>query len=466
MDTGQRQRAVIVIALILAALSDVSPTGTQVASAQTGRPPNVLVFVTDDQRATQTMWVMPKTRRFFELGGTYYPNAFAVTPLCCPSRATILTGRYAHNTGVRSNKRRSLRALDRTTLFPRLLQAAGYRTAMAGKLFNSWPLDRPPPYFDRWAHGSEPVRDPLVNVNGTVRTIDGYTTTLLGKFASRFLRAFERDDADPWFLYVAPRSPHTPWVPAARHRARPVGSWSGNPAVFESDRSDKPAYVRRRPLSPQTARLTRAGQLRMLMSVDDMVGHVVATLRRLKEKRRTLAIFMSDNGYTWMEHGLGNDRNTAGAKRFPYTPSIQIPFFLRWPGHVATRDEDGRITGTVDVAPTVLDAAGVAPDPTNPPLDGHSLLSAERRSRIVLEHWSGKRIPTWASLRTRRFQYTEYYRNGERFFREYYDLRRDPWQLRNLLRDRNPANPDVAALSTRLRDDRRCLGVGGETGCP
>lgn len=466
MGTGQRQRAVIVIGLILGALWQLSPTGTQPASAQAGQPPNVLVFVTDDQRATETMWVMPQTRRYFQRGGVHYPNAFAVTPLCCPSRATILTGRYAHNTGVWRNGFMGVRALDQATLFPRLLQDDGYKTAVVGKLLNSWPIGRRPPHFDRWATGADPHVNPVFNVNGDIRTVNGYTTTAVSRFARRFLNDFEANDAAPWLLYVAPHSPHFPWVPAPRHRARPVGTWSGNPAVFESDRSDKPAYVRSRSFSLAAGRTVRAGQLRMLMSVDDMVGQVFATLQRLGETRRTLAIFTSDNGYTWTEHGLGNDGGTGGQKRTPYTQSIQIPFFLRWPGHVRAGSRDPRITGTVDIAPTVLEGAGIAPDSTGPPLDGRSLLSDERRSRILLEYRRETWIPTWASLRTRTYQYIEYYRDGRRFFREYYNLIRDPWQLRNLLHDGSPGGPNVAAISAQLQRDRRCDGTTGRRACP
>lgn len=458
--------ALLAFVLILAGSDHVLPMGAQVASGQADRRPNVLIFVTDDQRATDTMWVMPRTMRYFQRQGVSYPNAFAVTPRCCPSRATILTGRYAHNTGVRGNGPRSMRALDRSTLFPRLLQEAGYRTAMAGKFFNSWPLGRRPRYFHRWATGGEPYVDPTFNVNGAVRTVDGYSTTLIGRFARRFLRGFERSDAAPWLLYVAPRAPHFPWVPAARHRTRPVGAWAGNPAVFESDRADKPPYVRNVTFSPSVGRAVRTGQLRLLMSVDDMVGGIVRTLRKLGETRRTLAIFISDNGYLWTEHHIGHGAGRTGEKRVPYTPSIQVPFFVRWPGHLAAGSRAGRITGTVDIAPTVLEAAGVAPDPAKPPLDGHSLLSDATRGRIVLESWRGKGIPTWASLRTRRYQYVEYYRHGRPFFREYYDLLRDPWQLRNLLRDAVPANdPEVAALSRQLRRDRRCAGTTGRTAC-
>jgi arylsulfatase A-like enzyme len=360
--------------------------------------------------------------------------------------------------------------LDRTTLLPRFLREAGYRTGLVGKLLNSWPVKRRPPYFDRWASGGESYFDPTFNVNGTVRTIDGYATTIVGRFATRFLQRFERDDSAPWLLYVAPFAPHHPWLPDARHRNRPVGRWSGNPAVRESDRSDKPAYVRSLHYSLDQGRAVRAGQLRTLMSVDRMVGRVVSGLRKLGEGRRTLAIFTSDNGFVWADHHLGGARGTAGQKRLPYTPSIRVPFFVRWPGHLASGSRSARITGTVDITPTVLDAAGLDVDSRTPPLDGRSLLSGERRRRIVLEYWRGRHspsIPTWASLRTRKYQYVEYYRHGKRFFREYYNLVRDPWQLRNLIHDgdlRN--NPDVDALSRLLRHDRRCKGTVGRTACP
>ena len=153
--------------------------------------PNVLIIVTDDQRASDTLSVMPETRRLFARNGTRYSNAFAATPLCCPSRATILTGRYAHNTRVRTNNQAT--KLDPATVFPRLLRAAGYRTGLVGKFMNSWPAASAPPHFDRYAvfpDGRSAYFDPRVNLNGLLHRAAGYSTTLVRRYSLRFLRRF------------------------------------------------------------------------------------------------------------------------------------------------------------------------------------------------------------------------------------------------------------------------------------
>ena len=459
-----------VVAALVAALVAACALYPGRAEAQDARP-NILVFVTDDQRAVDTMGVMPLTRRYFRGGGTQFTSAFATTPLCCPSRATILTGRYAHNTGVRQN---GSEGFDDSTIFPRLLAREGYRTAMAGKFLNGWKRRRVP-YFDHWALlkiALNKYTRPWLNVDGETRRFSGYSTDLLARHSVDFLERFEQEDDDaPWFLYVAPSAPHYPWTPAPRHVRTPVPGWSGNPAVGEEDRSDKPAYVRRQHYTLAEAARVRTGQLRALMSVDDMVGRIFRRLEALDEKRETLAIFTSDNGFVWADHGFGGEASTAGEKRVPYSASIRVPLFLRWPGRVDAGGTDRRLVGNVDIAPTVLSAARIAPDPAKPPLDGRSLLDSGRRGRMLLEYWKepGRRIPTWASLRTRRFQYVEYYRHdGRRVFREYYNLLRDPWQLRNLLADRVPGNnPPIGDLQATLRRDRSCFGrQGSSSPCP
>jgi arylsulfatase A-like enzyme len=193
------------------------------------------------------------------------------------------------------------------------------------------------------------------------------------------------------------------------------------------------------------------------MSVDDLVDGLFVRLEDLGEQAHTLAIFMSDNGLLWLEHGL------AGAwhgKRMPYDGAARIPLMMRWPGHT-NRTTDDRLAANIDIAPTVLEAAGI-----DASFDGTSLLGP-RRDRLLLEHWrdARSRISDWAAIRTRRFLYSEYYdSSGEVFFREYFDLASDPFQLENRLGDDDPTNdPErVGALSEELSSLRSCV----EASCP
>jgi len=203
----------------------------------------------------------------------------------------------------------------------------------------------------------------------------------------------------------------------------------------------------------------RTPQLRTLKSVDDMVDTVMTKVQQLGELPDTLVIYTSDNGYLWGEHRLGGDYGLAAQKRYPYTDSVRLPFFMRWDGHVQPGTTDSRLTATVDIVPTVLQAAGMQADY---PLDGHSMLSSFSRSRILLEYWldpGDASIPTWVSERTPSVQFVEYYdAYGAVSFREYYDLSNDPWELVNLLNDTNPSNPDISQLVTWVRGDATCVG--------
>jgi arylsulfatase A-like enzyme len=188
------------------------------------------------------------------------------------------------------------------------------------------------------------------------------------------------------------------------------------------------------------------------MSVDDLVGRVIGTLGSLRERRRTIAFFLSDNGFLWGEHGLRR-------KGQPYTASIKIPLLMAWPGHVAPGSRDSRYATTVDIAPTILAAAGITPAE---PMDGRSLLSGSTRGHLFTEYYRTefqRWTPGWASIRTPRFQYVEYYDDARSdvVFREYYRLDRDPWQLTNVLRDGNPANnPRTGPLHRLLAHYRAC----------
>jgi arylsulfatase A-like enzyme len=433
------------------------------AQAQAKAPrPNILLIVTDDQ-PRGTLEVMPATRRLFVRQGRVYPNAYVTTPLCCPSRASILTGRYAHNHGVLTQQPQSF---DVRTTIARYLRQAGYLNAIAGKYLNRWgshPSFTPvsPPYFDRWATtrpNAGGYYNTLFNVNGRLRTVRGYSTGYIGRETIRFLRSFERQDKRPWFMYTAVVAPHAPNDAEEKHARARVGSWPGSPSVFEEDRTDKPPYVQSRSASLDQGRSRRKHQLRTLISVDDMVRKLFAELRQQGEDRKTLAFFISDNGMLWAHHGLLN-------KTVPYLPSIRVPLLARWPARIPAGSVDKRLVANIDLAPTIAQVAGLRA-PT-PPMDGRSLFSGRwDRDHLLVEYFEGDTgiAPTWASITATTHQYVQYYdEDGRVTFREYYDLARDPWQLVNTLGDFDPTNDPSPAtlneLATRLRNERECAGA-------
>ena len=418
--------------------------------------PNILLIVTDDQRAAGTMDVMPQTMAWFGTGGTQFTQAYSTTPGCCPSRASIFSGRYVHNHGVRSND--GSQSIDLRYTIQEYLHQAGYRTGFFGKYFNAWDLFRNPSSFDDWSitvAGYNPIR---VNENGTVKGIQQYSTTYFKDNALRFLQEAETNDAQPWFLEVATTAPHSPFTPDAQYANASVPPFNQPPNYFEADKRDKPVSIENENDDPASIEATRVAQLRTLKSVDDLVGQVFNTLESYGEDQDTLAIFMSDNGYMWGEHGLDT-------KGFAYEDSVRIPMFVRWPGHVVAGATDPRLVANIDVAPTVADAVGGLA--VGQPMDGRSMLNvAQSRNRLLLEWYPESGGYGWSSLRTPTSHYVEYYdsRDNQSIrFREYYDLTSDPWEMDNLLGDGNAANdPNVAALSAQVAQDRICSG----TNCP
>jgi arylsulfatase A-like enzyme len=382
-----------------------------------------------------------------------------------PSRTSIFTGRYTHNHHVYSNDGEGGNLIQQSTI-QYYLQQAGYETAMYGKYLNGWDVSQPPPYFNHYAMTtSSNIYDHGVwNVDGTVKTIPDYNTTYLSNKARHFL-SHAGSVHRPWFLYLALAAPHAPFVPQPKYADSPVSPWNGDPGVLETDLSDKPPYVQKRHAGLVYGQRTRKAQFRTLMSVDDLVSKLSDRLQDLGEAKNTLVFFISDNGVMWGEHGLVR-------KGYPYQQNIKVPFIMRWPGHVSAGATDSRIAANIDIAPTILDATGIAANPAYL-MDGTTLLSSSHRTRLLEEHYNegstGTPAGIWASTRTDDYDYTEYYATDGTTvkFREYYDLRTDPWELQNLLGDPDPSNdPDVTALSERLAQDRTCEGTAGPTACP
>lgn len=432
--------------MIPAAVAAVLPAHAALAQAPTR--PNILVVMTDDQRADGTMRVMPRTRRLIGRHGTTFLEAHATTPQCCPSRASFFTGLYMHNHGVFNNS--APERLDQARTVQRALRARGYRTAIFGKYLNTW--IRNPPHFGTWSITEGGFDEAVWNLGGRVRTVRRYTTDMISDHGLRFLRAAERRDRRPWLAWLTPSAPHVPSTPARRHRGAPLPRFPVTPAMEEGDTSDKPDFLDNARGYPRLIETARDDGRRSLMAVDELVGRVMAELRRLGETRHTLVVFTSDNGLMLGEHG------GVYGKDLPYAASTRIPLLVRWPGRARPRRTSRRLVTNVDVAATLLDVAGV-----DRRTDGRSLLGDWRRDTLLLEHaesrGSGGRFlfPAWRSLRTRGYRYTEYRdEGGALVFREHYELGRDPWELENLAGSLAPAR--ARSLSRRLRLLARCRG--------
>ena len=484
-----------------AAQPAAAPAAAPSAAAGTGRKPNILFILLDDAREDGVMnepQVLPKTKRWLAEAGTTFTQGYVTTSLCCPERATIWSGRVSHNNHVYDNYTGD--GLDRDWIIPRYLHDAGYHTALVGKFITDWKFRYVPPHFDDYAAFQGGYTDALFWVKDPGAADHhsehpGYSTDFVADKAAQYIRTYHDQHVGPWFMQVAPHPPHNnkidegaegcnlrllyTWRPQDENAAIP--EWKPNPAVTVEDgpnakaeKADKVGYVRGQHYGQKCGAVTHEGHMRTLLAADDMVDKIMSTLKDTGELDHTLVIFTSDNGWTWDEHG-------GTSKAFPYTEDVKVPFLVRWDGVFPAGATDSRPVSGEDFLPTYLDAAGYQPPEIRYPLDGRSFLpGGPAREVKYLEFgpvgipkpkgYLGHRgIPTWASLRTPAWQYIEYYAADNKTvqYREYYDLTKDPWEIDNLLGDRDPGNdPDVGALSARLRRLWTCSGTSGENPCP
>lgn len=426
--------------------------------------PNILLIITDDQ-PLHLGFAMKKSRNWLR-SGTTFKRAVITTPQCCPARATIVTGQYAHNHGVKELD--LIGNLDQETTIQYELDEAGYETGFYGKFFNHWPISDAPPHFDDYAIAKNTrtaYKDGLWNVDGSIKVVEKYGSTFITDQAASFLDELEADrDDTPWMIQLSYPAPHSPNTPQRRFKKARVPAWKGSPAVFESDpsvdpgrRSDKPPWVRRSNRSFTSRKRVRSEQARSLMSVDLQLSILERKLEALDESGNTLVVFISDNGIEWGHHGISG-------KMVPYVESIRVPLYVIWPGRFR-KAIDHRLVGNIDIAPTILEAAGIS---STVERDGRSLLDRSwSRDRILIEGWARRAkskhlVPPWAGLYGADLEYVEYYQQSQTkaSYREYYDMRSDPFQLLNLLGDDDPSNdPYVGGLSSKLQEARRCSGA-------
>lgn len=404
--------------------------------------PNFVFILTDDHRydamscAGHPFLHTPNMDRIAKEGARF-TNAFVTTALCSPSRASFLTGRYAHSHGVINN---STPLSDDIPTFAQVLQSAGWDTAYIGK-WHMGAQEGPRPGFNRWVSfkGQGVYYNPLLNIDGVNQKTIGYNTDLLTKYALEWLR---KPRTAPFCLYLSYKAVHGPFMPAVRHSKLFSDVKIGRPANMTYDMSDKPAWVR----AGMEAGHDSKGALgdpakfdefirdynRTLVAVDEGVGQVLRQLEASGVLDDTVVVFAGDNGYFQGEHGRLD-------KRAMYEESIRIPMIMRYPRLVRPRTIVDKMVLNIDLCPTFLDIAGL---PCPEGVQGRSFVPiltrrrGEWREDFLYEYFQEKgypRTPTMRGVRTERWKYVEYPDIDD--IGELYDLTNDPLEMHNLVSD-------------------------------
>jgi N-acetylglucosamine-6-sulfatase len=453
----------LALALALVAASCGAPE--QPARA---RPRNVIIILSDDHRY-DFLGFMPEAPEFLQTPqldrmarrGGHLRNAFVTTALCSPSRASILTGQYAHRHRIVDN---TSPIPPGTTFFPELLQSAGYRTAMVGKWHMGEDSDNPRPGFHRWVSfkGQGTYNDPELNIDGERQVVRGYTTDVLTDQALRFLdeqRASRPDQ--PYFLILSHKATHAEFEPAPRHAGRYARTPIPYPATMadtEASYAGKPRWVREQRNSWHGVDFMYHGAMdfdrfyrayaETLLALDESVGRVLDWVDRSGQAKDTIVLYLGDNGFLLGEHGLID-------KRHAYEESMRIPMLAYAPGLVAPGSRLPELVRNIDIAPTVLELAGVH-SPGG--MDGRSFVPVLRGqarnwgSDMLYEYYweyAFPHTPTVLALRDARYKYIFYH--GVWDTAELYDVVADPREQRNLIGAREHA-ARVEAMRDRMWD--------------
>jgi len=422
---------------------------------QTTARPNVLLLYVDDLRhdglgVTGHPFVeTPNLDQRVAGKGVTFRNSFVNCPLCSPSRASLMTGQYAAMHGYYGNDRLNAVPDERLPIYQNVLRTAGYRTGLVGK----WHMDsyfEPRAGFDYWAafQGQGVHNNPQLRVKqdtAPVRTVSatGYTTTILTDYALDFLKDYGVGGtrSEPFALTLSFKAVHAPVGPqytpsggvyAGQTLDRPPNA-SPSYGGFDIN-AEKPVFSR--PgfnglvLNNTRGNTDQIGQMEMMRDIDANIGRVLDTLEAKGLDKNTLVIFTSDNGFFWGEHGRGD-------KRLAYEESIRVPLLMRGPGVIPAQTSNA-LVAAVDIAPTILTAAGIAVprtmqgQPLNGLLEGTGGFS---RDAIYAEYYKEDKypdVPRWDAVRTRTHLYVTHPELGVQYD-ELYDIVSDPDQMNNLL---------------------------------
>lgn len=440
-------------------------TSLQLPRIASARPRNIVLILVDDHRYDAMGFMghpFLQTPNLDALarGGVHLQNAFVTTSLCSPSRASILTGMYAHRHRVVDNNNP---IPPGTTFFAQYLQAAGYDTAFIGKWHMGGGSDEPRPGFTHWVsfrgQGSYlPNRNGL-NVDGKHVPQKGYITDELTDYALDWLKS--RPGDKPFMLYLSHKAVHSEFIPAERHK----GKYANAPVTPPPTEADTPENRAGKPMWAQNQRNSFHGvgftyqktldiasyyrrYCETLLGVDDSVGRILDWLREKNLLDSTLILYMGDNGFMFGEQGLID-------KRAAYEASMRVPMIMHCPELIKGGTKVTSLVANIDVAPTFLEAAGLTP-PAN--MDGRSMLAVAqgkqvpwRESLLYEYYWERNfpQTPTMHGLRTDRYKYVHYY--GLWDIDELYDLAADPEERHNLIFSKDQ-QPLIKRLNTQLFD--------------
>jgi N-acetylglucosamine-6-sulfatase len=416
-------------------------------------PPNIVLILTDDQRIGLLPY-MPNVQSMLVDNGVTFNSAVDNNPLCCPARATILTGQTSGHNAVWWNQNgpfggfSSFKPHESKTVAV-WLHDAGYRTGLMGKYMNGYSfhsVSHVPAGWDDWqalvlkgapaCHGDGYFNYCLSN-NGVDEnygsTQADYSTTVLGQKAAQFIQS--TPSGQPLFLEFAPRAPHLPTTPESQYATACRGFPLLRPPSYNIRIVDGPPYMQR--VSAMSATVQKhtdrkwIDACRTLLSVDDQVANIVNALQDSGRLSNTLIMFASDNGLMYGEHRWRIN------KIVPYEESVRIPVIIRYDPLGTSGTVDGHLITDMDYTATFMDAAGVQP-PAGYQFDGQSLLpliggsgSWAPERGVLIEHFGGKKVPAYCGVRTLQFTYVQY-SDG---FEELYDLTSDPYQLTNVAAD-------------------------------
>lgn len=470
-------------------------TPTPLVRNKAAKPKNIIFILSDDHRydfmgftgkvaGLQT----PNLDRLAH-DGVHVRNAFVSTALCSPSRASILSGQYAHTHRVVDNFAPLRKGLK---FFPQYLQQAGYKTAFLGKWHMGDADDAPQPGFDHWVsfQGQGVYYNPTLNINGkrVSYTDSSYITDLLTDHALNWLTAqTKRSSAStqPFCLYLSHKSVHAEFRPARRHRGTyrnmPInypesmfltatdssknwpalagnGQTGRNPETgpLKANLADMPNWVKQQRYSWHGVDYMYHGQIgfndfyrqycETLLGVDDSVGRVLKWLEDNGQLENTLVVYMGDNGFSFGERGLID-------KRHMYEESMRVPLLVHCPALIKGGTKLEQVVQNVDIAPTLLAYAGL-PKPTQmqgnsflPLLQGKPTDKPWREQAFYEYYWEADfpQTPTMFGVRTDRYKYV--FNHGVWDANELYDLQTDPQEVNNLIR-----SPQHQPIARNLRN--------------